>query len=32
MPHIDPGIGTVVDNSLQTPAETLAAIRSALGD
>ena len=31
MPHVDPGIGTVIDNSNQTPAETLAAIRSAIG-
>lgn len=31
MPHVDPGIGTVIDNSNQTPAETLAVIRSAIG-
>ncbi len=31
MPHIDPGIGTVIDNSSQTPAETLAAVRATLG-
>lgn len=31
MLHVDPGIGTVIDNSNQTPAETLAAIRSAIG-
>ncbi len=30
-PHIDPGIGTVIDNSRQTPAETLAEIRVAFG-
>ncbi len=29
--HIDPGIGTAIDNSDQTPAETLAAVRSTLG-
>ena len=31
MPHVEPGIGTVIDNSNQTPDETLAAIRAALG-
>lgn len=31
MPHVDPGIGTVIDNSDQTPAETLAAVRATLG-
>lgn len=31
LPHIDPGIGTVVDNSSQTPDETLAAVRATLG-
>ena len=31
LPHIDPGIGTVIDNGLQTPAETLATVRDALG-
>ncbi len=30
-PHIDPGIGTVIDNSRQTPEETLAEIRVAFG-
>ncbi|MDE2889482.1 MAG: AAA family ATPase [Gemmatimonadota bacterium] len=29
--HIDPGIGTVIDNSDQTPAETLATVRATLG-
>ena len=29
--HIDPGIGTVIDNSRQTPEETLAYIRAVLG-
>ena len=30
-PHIDPGIGTVIDNSRQTPDETLADVRTSLG-
>ena len=30
-PHIDPGLGEVIDNSHQSPAETLADIRTALG-
>ena len=30
-PHIDPGLGEVIDNGGQTPEETLAAIRTALG-
>ena len=29
--HIDPGIGTVIDNGNQTPEETLAVIRKRLG-
>ncbi len=29
-PHIDPGLGRVIDNSRQTPEETLAEIRSAI--
>ena len=30
-PHIDPGLGTVIDNSRQSPEETLAFIRTSLG-
>ena len=30
-PHIDPGLGEVIDNSRQSPEETLALIRTALG-
>ena len=30
-PHIDPGLGEVIDSSCQTPEETLAEIRTALG-
>lgn len=30
-PHIDPGLGEVIDNSRQSPEETLAQIRTSLG-